>query len=191
MDDITYLYQHGIEQHQAHLILHGVTEGIDSKFIQNIFKSLKTKTGSLLAFNFPYINAGTSPSDQLDEEVSALHTAIIFLQAQGISTIHIVAKSLGGIVVSYWYEHHKPADIKITLTILGYVLGDVHTKTIKPILLKVIQGGLDDYGNAEAVKNELNQYDIVASVIEIADADHSYRDSQGNPTHQQQAIQAI
>lgn len=74
---------------------------------------------------------------------------------------------------------------------LGYVIGSVKIASMKDKLKLVIQGENDRFGNAAAVKDELTQHDVEGKVIEVTNADHSYRNSEKEPVFQEQAIQIL
>lgn len=187
MRNIRYEYQYRPNKERAFMVLHGVSEGIESDFIQNITEALSRRSETVLALNFPYIDRGEKPSEGLNHEQSSVQVMMNFLENEGYRDIHIVGKSLGGIVASEWLAHHK-SDARITTHILSYVIGDVRTRALKGSLQTVIQGENDRYGNAAAVRAELAAHDISATVIEVPGADHSYRDADGQPTLQAEAI---
>ena len=192
MQDLSYKYYHKKGAKTVYLVLHGGgPEGVESPFISNVIESL-TKTGnSVLGFNFPYCERGeeNSSGPELTEEIDALTTAIDFLKSEGYEKIVIVAKSLGNIITSFWLEKHPDANVEVV--VLGYVIGSVKTVSLKGKLKLVIQGANDRFGNAEAVKNELTENSVEAEVVELANADHSYRNEQKEPIYQDQAIELL
>lgn len=192
MESFTYLYYRKCGTRTAYLVLHGGgTEGIESPFITNIITSLTHGGSSVLGFNFPYCERGeeNSSGPELSEEVGAITTAVNFLKSEGYDKIVIVAKSFGGIAASFWLEKHHESNAK--LVVLGYVIGNVKTNALRNKLQLVIQGENDRFGNAQAVKDELATYNVGADVVEIPNADHSYRNTQKKPAYQNQAIAAL
>ena len=111
------------------------------------------------------------------------------MKNEGYEKITIVAKSLGGIIASYWLG--KNADANVEVAVLGYVIGGVKTEFMKSKLKLVIQGENDRFGNAQAVKDELAHGSVKARVIELPRADHSYRNEQKEPVYQATAIELL
>lgn len=112
-----------------------------------------------------------------------------FLRSEGYEKIVIIAKSLGGIITSYWLEQNPDENIEVV--VLGYVIGSVKTEALKGKLHLVIQGENDRFGNAGAVKDELAKYDIETNVLELSKADHSYRNEQKEPVYQSAAVELL
>lgn len=189
-NELTHQYNAQPNRESAYLVLHGISEGISSDFMQSIYKGLADRGETVLAFNWPYLDAESEPSKDLLDERAALQSAVDFLRNEGYTQLHIVAKSLGGIVASRWLEQ-QPSDLSVEVGIMGYVIGDVTTTALADKLRVVVQGERDRFGNAEAVKHELVRHNITATVIDIADADHSYRNQAGEPVSQQQAIEQL
>jgi len=187
--ELTHQYHPQLNRESAYIVLHGASEGIDSDFIQYIHTELVKRGEAVLSFNWPYLQAGGEPSDNLLDEQSALQEAAEFMRSEGYTRLHIVAKSLGGIVASRWLQ--QPNDLNVEVGILGFVIGDVATDSLAKKLRVVVQGERDRFGNAEKVRKELAIHDINSTVIEIADADHSYRNTAGEPFYQQQAVQEL
>lgn len=188
-DNVTYKFYHKQSSERVFVVLHGSgTEGVESPFIANVIESL-TKTGqSVFGFNFPYCERGddSSSGPDLTEEVEALRSVVEQLQSSGYK-ITFVAKSLGGIVASFYLKQYPSNEIE--LIVLGYVVGEVKTQDVRNNLKAVIQGENDRFGNADAVKAELG--DTESEVIEIESADHSYRNNQKEPVYQDTAIQEL
>ena len=188
-NELTHQYSPQANRDSAYLVLHGISEGISSDFIQRIYKGLADRGETVLAFNWPYLDAGGEPSKDLVDEQAALQLATDFLHSEGYTQLHIAAKSLGGIVASRWLQ--QPNDLGVDVAILGYVIGDVTTASLTDKLRLVVQGERDRFGNGEAVQSELESHNITATVIEIADADHSYRNQAGEPAYQQEAVKKL
>jgi len=195
ISDLTFNYYNRKNNKSVYLILHGSgLNGINDSFIKNIFLSLQDDISrSVFMFNFLYCERGKKGSSgkELIEEKETLETVIDFLEKEGYEEIIIVAKSLGGIIASSYFKRDKHPKIKFKIIVLGLVLGDFITENLKGKLGLVIQGENDRFGNGEKVKEELQKNGVNASVVEIKNADHSYRDSNGNPVFQKNAIEEI
>ena len=114
----------------------------------------------------------------LTEKMWALQTAYDFLKSAGETTIYIIGKSFGGIVVSHWLSEYG-RDGEIDVSIMGYVPGEgnILTDSLRGRLRVVVRGEHDKYASPSQVMGELAAHHIDADVIEIANADHSYRDN--------------
>lgn len=192
MQDLSYKYYHKRGTKTVYLVLHGGgPEGVESPFIANVIRALTSTGNSVLGFNFPYCERGeeNSSGEELIEETGALSTVVEFLKGEDYEKIVIVAKSLGNIITSFWLEQNPDEDVEVV--VLGYVIGSVKTESLKGKLKLVIQGENDRFGNAKAVKDELAQNSIEAEVIELANADHSYRNNEKEPVFQNQAIELL
>jgi predicted alpha/beta-hydrolase family hydrolase len=173
----------------VYVVLHGGgPEGVEAPFIANIINSLVGIGQSVFGFNFPYCERGedSSSGSNLEEEVDSLKMVVDSLHDNGY-IVTIVAKSLGGIVASFYLEKYPNKNIE--LVILGYVIGDVKTNAISNNLKCIIQGEMDRFGGADAVSKEIG--DIPAEIIEIEGADHSYRNDKKEPVFQNITIDKL
>ena len=174
-------------------MLHGGgTAGIESPFISRIISTVADSQKSVFGFNMPYCERGEeTASDNLIEETAALTNVIDFLRKEGYDKITIVAKSLGAIVASFYFEKNKADDLEVV--ILGYVIGSIKTATIAPYVRCVIQGELDRFGDRQAVLAEISPagFGDEIRVIELAEADHSYKNTQGKAEYQSLAIDCL
>lgn len=189
---LSYKYYRKLNSKTVYLVLHGGgPEGIETPFISRIIDVLTTKGSSVFGFNFPYCERGeeNSSGEELAEETAALEDVVQYLRNEGYEKIVIVAKSLGGITTSYWLEQHPASDVEVV--VLGYVLSSVKTRALVDSLRIVIQGENDRFGDAAAVEEELAKAGVDAKVIEVPQADHSYRNEQKEPIYQDQAIQLL
>jgi len=192
LQDISYKYYHKRNAKTVYLVLHGGgPEGVETTFISNIINALSNADSSVFGFNFPYCERGeeNSSGPELTEEIETLNKVVSFLRSEGYEKIFIVAKSLGGIITSFWLEQH--AEEEVELVILGYVIGNVKTETLQGKLHLVIQGENDRFGNADTVKQELAKHNVEADVLEMSKADHSYRNEQKEPVYQDKAIELL
>jgi predicted alpha/beta-hydrolase family hydrolase len=188
LQDVSYKYYHKQGSKIVYLVLHGGgPEGIETSFISNIIRRLTSTGNSVFGFNFPYCERGdeNSSGPELTEETATLARVVQFLRNEGYEKVVIVAKSLGDIITSYWLEQNKAEAIDVV--ILGYVIGSVKSEALQGRLRVVIQGENDRFGNADAVREELAKYSVRAEVIEVPKADHSYRNKQKEPVHQEEA----
>lgn len=186
-NNITYRYAHYPDQDKVYLLIHGISAGIDSDFMELIFNNIISLHEACFMANFNYLDQGLSPSHDLKDEVHFLDELINYLKDEGYKEIELVAKSLGGIVASKWLVEHKD-DLSISLVILGYVIGEVKTEGLKGKLKLIIQGENDRFGKAFNVQEELKSHGITAIIKEIPGADHSYRNNDREPVYQKQVI---
>lgn len=189
MDKLTYKYYKKNGGEKAYIIVHGSGPvGVETDFIASIFDSIAITENSAICFNFPYCDRGedNSSGPELKEEVAALKCAVDFIRSEGYKNIGIVAKSLGGIVASYYLEQYP--DDKIKLAILGYIPNDVKQTAIINNLDFVIQGENDRFASPSEVQKIVGDS---ASIVEIKNADHSYRNSEKEPVYQNIAIERL
>lgn len=179
----------------AYMLLHGVRGGIDEAYIQTIYGSLKARKSTVLAFNFPYMTRGEDrvSHTSFTEELDVLQTGYNFLVGSGMQRVHIIGKSIGGIILSYWLKN-KPDINNVDASIMGYITGpnNVQPEALRGRLKCVIQGEYDRYADVETVTTELAAHNVDSKVIEIPGADHSYRDMVNpNPAPYAFQVQAI
>lgn len=177
---------------RAVLILQGGNFGVDTDFIQSVFHESVGRGFTTLAYNFPYYDRGeSSTSEGCEEEVNTVHEAIQYLLSTGADEVLIVAKSVGSVVVAKLLK--ESADIPISsIVILGVPLKFVDIKDFIGQKVQIIQGDLDKFGDSQKVKDAASKAGVEIEVVSIPDADHSFRDSDGNePGQQLLAIQAI
>jgi predicted alpha/beta-hydrolase family hydrolase len=190
----TFIHSHLPTAESANIILHGGSNGIESDFIRKIFASSVERGFTTLAFNFPYKDRGedNSSGEQLLEEVDALVQMVTRLKADGFTRIALIGKSLGGIVASFYLNSDsRDSEIDFKLGILGFVTDSVKLP-IEVERLVIVQGENDRFGNAEAVRAKLNSMGVSGFTLhEIGGADHSYRDSDRNPTHEDAALKML
>jgi predicted alpha/beta-hydrolase family hydrolase len=192
MLNLTYKYYHKQASEEVFLVLHGGgPNGVESPFISKIITSIADSKHSVFAFNFPYCERGEERASGagLTEEIDALNTIINFLRQEGYRKITIIAKSLGSVITSFWLAQNPNETIDVV--ILGYVIGSVKTASIADNLRVVFQGENDRFGGALLLKQELDTEKSDAKIIEIKNADHSYRDANGNPIYQDLVIEKL
>ena len=189
MQELTYKYYRKRGAKIVYMILHGGGPvGVETDFISSIFDAIAATKNSVLCFNFPYCEREEEASSgpELKEEVDALKRAIDFAYLEGFSKIIIVAKSLGDIVASFYLEQYP--DSQIELLILGYIPSEIEQRAISNNLKLVIQGTNDRFASPIEVKKNVGS---LVEVIEIIDADHSYRNSKKEPIYQETAIKEL
>ena len=179
IENLEFEYHESTAKKSAYLLLHGIRGGIHEAYTQALLAKLKSRDDTVLAINFPYLSRGEDRNgiSTVTEEMQALQTAYDFLISACKTPIHIIGKSFGGIVASYWLLENR-RDKNIDVSIMGYVPGEgnVLAEALRGRLRVVIQGDHDKYASPAQVRAELAAHHIEADVIEIPNADHSYRD---------------
>lgn len=176
--NLEYVYFNSVSKSEAYLLLHGIRGGINETWADALFRKLRDRDNTVLAFNFPYLTRGQDRNGMstLEEELDSLQSAYDFLNEERKSPIHIIGKSFGGIVASHWLSRNS--DIRETdISIMGYVPGEdnILPNALRGKLRVVIQGEHDRYASPSQVKSELAAHQVKAKVFDIPDADHSYR----------------
>jgi predicted alpha/beta-hydrolase family hydrolase len=166
------------------ILLHGGSGGIEVPFMVKLFDYCVGDGGSVVAFNFPYIERGDGgkASEGLVEELAALDDIVEFTKQFGHKHIRFVGKSLGGLVAAkYIAETLSLVDIPFTheLVILGCIVPyyDISLpKTLKAVT--IVQGSADKFGtplDVEYLLQKIVPKEVVAiQVHEVSNADHSY-----------------
>ncbi len=179
MQGINFYFSYNTDSDTLDVLLHGGSKGIESSFIQKLFKASQDNAHSVIAFNFPYLDRGEEQSSgpELQEELEVLKRVIEYASIKEYRHIRLIGKSLGGIVASYFSKKlpiHEQK--KYSVIILGYVLGSVDLKEFTGNIV-VIQGSNDKFGNIEKVKSDLEGLATKKiTYINIDGADHSFRD---------------
>ena len=189
MDKITYKYYRKNDSKKIYIILHGGGPvGVETDFISSIFNAVSSTKNSVLCFNFPYCERGeeSSSGPELKEEIATLKRVVEYVKNQGYNEIYLIAKSLGGIIASY-YLKQNPSD-KIKMAILGYIPNEIQQDDIAENLALVIQGEKDRFASPAEVSNLVKNS---TTVFEIKNADHSYRNEQKEPIYQSAAVERI
>ncbi|HVC35980.1 MAG TPA: alpha/beta family hydrolase [Candidatus Dormibacteraeota bacterium] len=182
IESLEFEYRNSSSKSGAYLLLHGIRGGIHEAYTQALFNKLQSRDDTVLALNFPYMSRGEERSGMnTNEEMYALQTAYDFLKSAGKTPIHIIGKSFGGIVTSHWLSQNRDAE-DVDVSIMGYVPGEgnILPDALRGKLRVVVQGEHDRYASPAQIRVELTAHEIEADVIEIANADHSYRDNGGN-----------
>ena len=110
------------------IIIHGGSKGIESPFMEKLYKKSTANGISTITFNFPYLDRGeeNSSGEDLTEEQETIAQIINFISQFNFKEIKFIAKSLGGIALAKYLQNHQEglSDKEIEVVILGYVLGD-------------------------------------------------------------------
>jgi predicted alpha/beta-hydrolase family hydrolase len=180
MESLEFEYHNSSSKSGAYLLLHGIRGGIHEAYMQAVFNKLQSRDDTVLSLNFPYMSRGEERKGMstLNEEIYALQTAYDFLKSAGKTPVHIIGKSFGGIVASHWFSQNSEVE-DFDLSIMGYVPGEgnVLADALRGRLRVVVQGEHDRYASPDDVRDELTEHQIEADVIEIINADHSYRNT--------------
>lgn len=174
MEGLTYKYYKKNNSKNIYLIIHGGGPvGVEIDFISAIFDTIAKTHNSALCFNFPYCERmeESSSGPDLLEEISTLKQVINFVHTEGYNRITIIAKSLGGIISSYYFA--KYPDKSINLIILS------------ENLKLIIQGENDRFATPSEVQKIVGNK---VSVIEIKNADHSYQNHNKEPIYQKEVL---
>ena len=189
MEGLTYKYYKKNNSKNIYLIIHGGGPvGVETDFISAIFDTIAKTNNSALCFNFPYCERGEENSSGPDllEEISTLEQVIEFVHTEGYNRITIIAKSLGGIISSYYFA--KYPDKSIDLIILGYIPNEIKQNEISENLKLVIQGENDRFATPSEVQKIVGNK---VSVIEIKNADHSYQNHNKQSIYQKEVLNRL
>lgn len=176
----SFQFYHNSKSDTLDVVLHGGSYDINTDFMQKVFDTCKRKGHSVIAFNFPYIERGQEQSSgpELKEELATLQKFLDYGDYKSARKIRLIAKSLGGIVASFYLDklNYKDAQ-KFLVIILGYVVGSLDKLKNFEGEIAVIQGEKDKFGSIEAVKQDLKgakAKDI--KYFQVPGANHSFRD---------------
>jgi predicted alpha/beta-hydrolase family hydrolase len=190
---VSELYHHAQNSHDGLLILHGGSAGVESSFVQKVFEEGSKTNQNILAYDFPYKVAGAKePSEGFEDEVPTIVAAIDRLRNDGVTNLHIVAKSVGSAILSSALNRYP--DLQISrVTIMGLPIGLTKLEPFATKKLHVVHGEFDRFGNIDAVRAELAKAEVSAEVDEIKGATHSFRDqaTDTQPIYEAEAIGKI
>lgn len=191
----SFEYHHNKSSDTLDIVMHGISSGISSPFIQNVISICKNADHSVLAFNFPFFERGEEQSSgpELKEEIETLEKLMDFCHANKYKEIRLIGKSLGAITAGLFlkkiptYDHKK-----FTLIVLGYPLKyiDINSFTGKTF---IIQGEKDKFGGIKEVKKHLkNAKSDKINFFEVKCADHSFRDpTTKEPIYEKDALKIL
>ena len=176
------------------IISHGSNKGNDSSLIVGIADGLYEAGASVVTFNFSYLNKRIENSRGLVDELNDLWNIYEFVHKKyPEKKINLVGKSLGG-VVSSWLPNEKGVKPE-SISLMGCVVGEGGVdfgNYSGPIV--IVQGENDRYGNKESVELFMKNYQGKVVVKEIANADHSYRNTDkesGPENYEKEAINGL
>jgi len=176
------------------IVTHGASEGIENTFIQNIIYKFTGEKVSVLAIQMPFKDRGENSSSgpELLEELEAVKQAIKLVNLSEYESIDFMGKSLGGIIFSKFLNNQdRSFQAKTSLTILGYIYGDVEINNYAG-KLTVIQGEKDKYGSKEDIEKDLgNCISLDKNLVIVPNADHSYRNEHREPVYQDSVIDLL
>jgi len=148
-------------------------DGIESAFMQTLFEALQKTGSSVVMFNFSCRVLGREVSDELKTEVAELWEVYKEMSRKyPTKKIHLVGKSLGGIVSSLLISTYSA--VAESISILGYVpgrvvLGDYSKKVF------VVQGEDDVLGSIQKVLGSLKDLNANHYLKSIKCAGHSFK----------------
>jgi predicted alpha/beta-hydrolase family hydrolase len=190
----TFDYYHNPTADTLNVLLPGFNTPIDTDFMQRLIKRSIAAGRSHVAMNFPFQDrkAKESSGDKLKEEQETLKEVLEFVHADDYKTIQLIAKSLGGVVASFYLKNEKKDPKKYKITILGYIVGSVDLKTFQGSI-RIIQGDLDPYGNIDKVGADfITPATRDINLIKVANADHSFRNVvTQNPEYVDEALNNV
>ncbi len=193
LPELTYRYYKKLNADTCYIVLHGGGAGIDSSFIQKTASGLEKLGSSVLAFNFKYRERedDRSSGPELQEEQDTLEHVIAAIRKDGHKNIVIVAKSLGAITASYLWKNKPEVLEGCKIAVMGYCVDDVLMDNIKDSLLVVVQGEHDKFSTPENLQKVFKGLGIDAPVYGVDDADHSYRNTNGEPQYEDKAVSIL
>lgn len=103
------------------ILAHGAGAGMDHPFMEQVAKSLSAKNGTVIRFNFPYMEEGRKSPGSPKRNIASFDTVFTFVKQQYPDLpVFIAGKSYGGRMASHWALAHQN-EIK-GLVYLGFPL---------------------------------------------------------------------
>jgi predicted alpha/beta-hydrolase family hydrolase len=191
------IIEHFADTPECYIVLPGSSGGLHHPLMKLLFDAFVKRGESVVAMEYPYqTNGGVPPENDLTEEIEALKVVVKNIRRHGYDKIRYVCKSLGGLVATWALEDPILRESCISIDIFGFVVPrgaekGVDVEFARDKIRVVVQGELDDYGNAVQVERYIKQFGCSAQVVKIDNADHSYRHlgSRTEPTHEAEAIE--
>lgn len=87
------------------IFCHGLFSSKDAYKINSIASSISDAGFILLTFNFSYIETNKIDSISISSSVEDLSSAVEFLTKRGITKIHLIGSSMGGVTASIYSSH--------------------------------------------------------------------------------------
>jgi predicted alpha/beta-hydrolase family hydrolase len=185
---------------ECYLLLPGSSGGIHHPLMKMLYAACTDKSLSTVLLEHPYQTRGAEPpAHDIYEEIDAIQAVYTELLEKGYQTIHVIAKSIGGRIITWMMRDSAIEQATGDIIILGCVMNrrdggkGVDILAAKDHITLVVQGELDDFGDSAAVKRFLENADCDARVVGIPHADHSYRHNgdKSLPTHELEAVEAV
>lgn len=193
----SFQFYHNSKYDTLDILLHGGSkEGMNMSLMQKVFRLSISQGHSVLTFNFPFAERGMEQSSgpELVEELETLQTFLNYCDYKNFSKVRLIGKSLGGIIASFYLDQLNSEDPqKLSVIILGYVVGSLDKLKNFKGPITIIQGERDKFGGIKEVKKDLSTaISRNITYFEIKGADHSYRESDTKrPIYEDEAIQLL
>lgn len=192
---VHYIHYRNGATKQLNVLLPGSSMGFQTGLISKIFNRFVQEGLSTVSFNYPFLDRGeeNSSGPELKEEIKMLKEVMQDIGIDSYERVNFIGKSLGGIVAAHFLarQGNQRWLKNFSLSILGYVKGSINLEGISCPTI-IIQGQNDRYGDIEQVKNDFQAKDHThIQFVEIASADHSYRDQEKRPVFEEEAIEAL
>lgn len=190
-----YIHYQSNSLDELSIILPGSSLGFQTGLINKIFNRLVADGKSAVSYNYPFLDRGEQQSsgEELAEEIEALKTVLQVVEVGKYRRLNFIGKSLGGIVATHFLSKPENRELldKATLAILGYIKGSTNLEGLLCPTI-IIQGENDRFGGIDQVKQDLEGREHShIQFVEIAGADHSYRDQERQPIFEDQAIEVL
>jgi uncharacterized protein len=190
---------------RALLVLgHGAGGDIDAPDLLTVREAALDLDIAVVRLRQPYRQAGRrapAPAAQLDVAYAAVLTGIGDGSVHGTAAVVglpwvVGGRSSGGRVAARVAAAAGP---EVVHGVLGLAfplvppgrpgVSRLEELTAVPVATLVVQGSRDGFGSAEAVRTAVGNGRV--TVVEIADADHSFRTRRQDPTTTRQALAAV
>jgi predicted alpha/beta-hydrolase family hydrolase len=194
MTKFNFKYNKNSDSTKLVVINHGVSEGMNSEFIQNIAKKATNAQYSTILLQMPYFDRGEEKASQgLAEEIDCVTEVLKSIDLKQYDTIHFVGKSLGALIFNNFInENFELFDQKIEITYLGFLVEYCKINTTLSHKINIIQGENDKYGTKIQLEQLMASLtNITPNIVYIKNADHSYRNELKVPIYQDIAIESI
>jgi len=195
---------------EINILIHGNSEGFNSEFMQFINNGLNKAGKKTFGFDFDYIANGTAPSGSFIEEHPKIKKIINDHVNKGYTKIHLIGKSLGGVLC---LDEEIVGNVGVSkIVILGfpYLLGypaDLSLLKTKPIVGKpnfrdeyirqckklgkflskvnIVQGANDLLCDPEELEELNKSVGNAINIIKIDNASHGFKSINAETTVEQ------
>jgi predicted alpha/beta-hydrolase family hydrolase len=190
MKTTSFQHFHNSQSNQLDIISHGGGLDITSDFIQKIIAKCINQKHSVFAFNSFYIEEKTKID--LQKEVQLIYYYWDYLTERENSKdlkIRLIGKSAGAILFSHFLQNlNINFKNQVEFVIYGCVPEEIQLQGLTN-RITIIQGQKDRFGSGEMLKTKLQTINLPnLKIIEIPNADHSYRDQNGLNKYHELAI---